>query len=402
MKYDFTTILDREGHDALAVDSLPIPDATVKDGFSKIPMWVADMNFPVLPAIQESIFSRLNEPHFGYFTIPDAYYDAIISWQKSQNNLLVKKEHIGYENGVLGGVSSVVQAYTAKKEPVLVHAPTYIGFTKTLKNLNRTIIHSDLIQDENGIWRMDYEDMDRKIKAHQIKVCIFCSPHNPTGRVWEKEEIEKAMEVYRNNQCIVISDEIWSDLILPGHQHIPTQSISRDARGRTVALYAPSKTFNLAGLVGSYHIIYNPIIKEEVLRVENASHYNSPNILSIYALLGAYSQEGKEWVKELCETIQSNIDYALNYIQSHFKGIKVARPQGTYMLYLDCTEYLEEQEISLDELLRKGIEVGVLWQDGRPFQKENTIRMNLALPLSKVKEAMQRLSDFVFTEENSL
>lgn len=113
-------------------------------------------------------------------------------------------------------------------------------------------------------------------------------------------------------------------------------------------------------------------------------------------MLGAYGQEGKEWVKELCETIQNNIDYALDYIQSHFKGIKVARPQGTYMLYLDCTEYLEEQEIPLDELLRKGIEVGVLWQDGRPFQKENTIRMNLALPLSKVKEAMQRLSDFVF------
>lgn len=402
MNYDFTTILNREGHDALAVDSLPIPGITIKKGFSKIPMWVADMNFPVLPAIQESIAARLKEPHFGYFNIPDTYYDAIISWQKEQNHQLVKKEHIGYENGVLGGVSSVIQAYTSKKEPILVHSPTYIGFTKTLNNLDRTIIHSELVQDENGIWRMDYEDMDRKIKAHQIKVCIFCSPHNPTGRVWEKEEIEKAMEVYRNNQCIVISDEIWSDLILPGHQHIPTQSISRDAKGRTVALYAPTKTFNLAGLVGSYHIIYNPIIKEEVMRIENASHYNSPNILSIYALLGAYTKEGKDWVHQLCMTIEKNVDYVIDYILSHFKGVQVSKPQGTYMLYLDCTTYLEEHQITLDDLLKKGIEVGVLWQDGRPFQKENTIRMNLALPFSLVQEAMKRLSDFVFIEENTI
>lgn len=396
MNYDFTSLLDREGHDALALDQLPVPDVDIKEGFSKIPMWVADMNFPVLPTIQDAVASRLKEPHFGYFKLPDSYFEAIQRWQKDRHGLSVKKEHIGYENGVLGGLSSVVQTYTTEKEPILVHSPTYIGFTKTLQNLDRTIIHSPLIQDEDGIWRMDYRDMDEKIKTFQIKVCIFCSPHNPTGRVWEREEIEQAMKVYRDNQCIVISDEIWSDLILPGYTHIPTQSISRDARSRTIALYAPSKTFNLAGMVGSYHIIYNPILKEAVLHTENRSHYNSPNILSVYALLGAYTEEGKEWVDQLCTVIQKNVDFAYSYIQNHFEGIHLQKPQGTYMLYLDCTDYLNSHDISFDTLLRKGIEVGVLWQDGRPFQKENTIRMNLALPFPLVEEAFHRLNEFVF------
>lgn len=396
MNYDFTSLLQREGHDALALDSLPIPNAVVQDGFSKIPMWVADMNFPVCPSIQEAISTRLKEPHFGYFNLPDTYYQAIIDWQKPHHGSLLKKEHIGYENGVLGGLSSVVQTFTTEKEPILVHSPTYIGFTKTLKGLDRTIIHSPLYQDKQGVWRMDYKDMDEKIKKYQIRVCIFCSPHNPTGRVWEKEEILQAMEVYRNNRCIVISDEIWSDLILPGHMHIPTQLISRDARSRTVALYAPSKTFNLAGLVGSYHVIYNPILKEAILQTENRSHYNSPNILSVHALLGAYTKEGKEWVHQLCEVLQTNIDYALDYIKNHFPGIQVSKPQGTYMLYLDCTEYLKNHPISFDELLKKGVEVGVLWQDGRPFEKDNTIRMNLALPFSLVQEAFQRLTEYVF------
>ena len=395
MKYDFCTKLDREGHDALALDSLPIKDACVDPNFSKIPMWVADMNFKVFPGIQEAVRSRLDQPHFGYFSLPEAYYDRIIQWQKDRHDLIVRKEHIGYENGVLGGVASVIQTFTKENDPILVHSPTYIGFTSTLKNNHRTIIHSSLIQDENGIWRMDYEDMDQKIKQYGIKVCIFCSPHNPTGRVWDKEEIKKAMDVYRTNQCIVISDEIWSDLVLPGYRHIPTQSVSRDAKNRVISLYAPSKTFNLAGMVGSYHIIYNPKLREAILKTEARSHYNSPNILSTYALIGAYTKEGGIWVDELCQVLDKNIHYALDFIHHNFPDLKVSAPQGTYMLYLDCTEYLEKKEISLDELLRKGIKVGVLWQDGRPFQKKNTIRMNLALPFELVQEAFDRLKTYV-------
>ena len=395
MNYDFTTILNREGHDALALDSMPIQGAELKEGFTKIPMWVADMNFPVFPEIQKAISKRLQEPHFGYFELPQAYYDSIIRWQKDRHQMDVKKEQIGYENGVLGCVSSVLQTFTKENDPILVHSPTYIGFTKTLNNNQRTIIHSPLILDENQIWRMDYEDMDKKIKQYHIKVCIFCSPHNPTGRVWEKEEIEKALEVYRNNDCVVISDEIWSDLILPGYKHIPTALVNEDAKQRTVSIFAPSKTFNLAGLVGSYHVIFNQNMRQEILKTEARSHYNSPNILSVHALIGAYSQQGEQWVDELCTVLKTNIDFALDALKKMAPEIQVSRPQGTYMLYLDCTEWIKNHSIDMDTLLRKGIEVGVLWQDGRPFQKENTIRMNLALPTQKVKVAFERLQTYV-------
>lgn len=243
---------------------------------------------------------------------------------------------------------------------------------------------------------MDYEDMDEKIRKYNIHTAIFCSPHNPCGRVWERWEIEKAMEIYKANDCVVISDEIWSDIILEGGQHIPTQSVSEDARNRTIAVYAPSKTFNLAGLVGSYHIIYNKYLRDRVRAKSSKPHYNEMNVLSMYALIGAYKQEGYEWVDELCEVLTANVDYACKYIEKNFEGIEVSKPQGTYMIFLDCTKWCEKNNKTLDELLKAGWDVGVAWQDGRPFYHPCAIRMNLALPFERVKEAFVRLQKYVF------
>jgi len=204
------------------------------------------------------------------------------------------------------------------------------------------------------------------------------------------------MEVYKNNDCIVISDEIWSDIILSGCKHIPTQSVSEDAKQRTVALYAPSKTFNLAGLVGSYHIIYNKWLKDRCDKEASLGHYNSMNVMSMHALIGAYQPEGYEWVKELNETITGNVDFACRYIAEHFEGVTVSRPQGTYMLFIDCAGWLEKHGKTMDELLKAGWDVGVVWQDGRAFHGQTHIRLNLALPLSRVQEAFQRLDQYVF------
>ncbi|MFW6679746.1 MalY/PatB family protein [Lacrimispora sp. AGF001] len=401
MKYDFTSIMDRRGKDAIAVDGLGTlpgfaPDLP-KDGYDTIPMWVADMNFPTVPSICAAIVERVQHPAFGYFSPSEEYYDAIIKWQEERNGVTgLTKECIGYENGVLGGVISVLNAFSAPGDAVLLHSPTYIGFTMSLENNGRKIIHSPLKQDENGVWRMDYEDMDKKIKAHKIHTAIFCNPHNPCGRVWEKWEIEKAMEVYKNNDCIVISDEIWSDLILDGNKHIPVQSVSEDARKRTIALYAPSKTFNLAGLIGSYHIIYDPYLRDRVRAQSSKSHYNDMNVLSMHALIGAYRPEGAEWVDELCQVLTSNVDYAYDYITKNFKGVKLSKPQGTYMLFMDCTDWCKENGKTIDELEKAGWDVGVAWQDGRMFHGPCSIRLNLALPFSRVEEAMKRLNEHVF------
>lgn len=397
MKYDFTSIMDRSGKDSIAVDQIPIPGAQVKEGFDRIPMWVADMNFPTVPTVVEAMMGRVQHPAYGYFDPTKEYYDSIIRWQETRNGVTgLKPEHIGYENGVLGGVISALNVMCSKGDSVLLHSPTYIGFTMSLENNGYHIVHSPLVKDENGVWRMNFEDMEKKIAEKHIHAAVFCSPHNPCGRVWERWEIEKAMELYKKYDVFVISDEIWSDLILEGHKHIPTQSVSEDARNRTVAMYAPSKTFNLAGLVGSYHIIYNTWLRERVLKESSLSHYNAMNVLSMHALVGAYKPEGYEWLDELRQVLTGNVEFACRYIQDHFEGIEVSKPEGTYMLFLDCTKWCEKHGKMIDELQRAGVEVGVIWQDGRPFHGPCHIRMNLALPFSRVQEAFERLDRYVF------
>ena len=400
MKYDFTSILDRRGKDAIAVDLVGGPGSAYpapREGFDVIPMWVADMNFPSLPTIQEAMIERAKHPAFGYFSPRKEYFDSIIKWQQVHNNAMdLKPEHIGYSNGVLGGVIAALNVFCSRGDKVLLHSPTYVGFTGSLTNNGYCIVHSPLKLDENAIWRMDFEDMEKKIVENQIHAAIFCSPHNPCGRVWEKWEVQQAMELYKKHDVMVISDEIWSDILHPGVKHIPTQSVSEDAKMRTVARYAPSKTFNLAGLVGSYHIIYNKRLKDRCDKESSLSHYNSMNVMSMYALIGAYKPEGYEWVEELKETIAGNVDYACDYIEKHFEGVTFSKPQGTYMLFIDCAGWLEKTGKTMDELLQAGWDVGVVWQDGRAFHGQTHIRMNLALPLSRVKEAFDRLDKYVF------
>ncbi len=398
MKYDFESIIDRRGKDADAIDVLPCHwgEVEVRDGLDYIPMWVADMNFATVPTVTEAIIERAKHPTYGYFSPRDEYYDSIISWHRDvKGDDSLTRESIGYENGVLGGVATALHVLCSQGDKVLVHSPTYVGFTGVLKNNGYHIVHSPLVRDENGVWRMDFDDMEKKIEENHIHAAIFCSPHNPTGRVWERWEIEKAMEIYRKHDVYVISDEIWSDLITKG-RHIPTQTVSSDAQQRTVAMYAPSKTFNLAGLVGSYHVVHNRWLRERMLKESSLGHYNSMNLLSMYALIGAYSPEGREWLGELREVIGANLDYACEFITDNFEGVKVTRPEGTYMLFIDCKDFCLKNGLTLKELLFKGFEAGVFWQNGEDFNLEYSIRMNLALPLSRVKEAFDRLKKYVF------
>lgn len=400
MNFKFDQMLERHGKDAIAVDGLGTvpgmsPDKP-KEGFDAIPMWVADMNFATAPSIQDAIIERVKHPAFGYFTPTDEYFNAIINWHKDRKNVTdIKPYHIGYENGVLGGVISALNVFCSKGDKVLVHSPTYIGFTMSLVNNGYNIIHSELIKDENGKWVMDYEDMEKKIVDEKISATIMCNPHNPTGRVWTKDELKKAVDIFEKHNVKIVSDEIWSDILLNGSVQTPTQQVSPYAHENTVALYAPSKTFNLAGLVGSYHIIYNEYLRNRILKESSLPHYNDMNVLSMHALIGAYSKTGNEWTDELKEVISKNVNYAYDFIKDNFKGVSLSKPEGTYMLFLDFEEYCKEKNVDVGEILKKGWDVGVAYQDGRPFNGKYSIRMNLALPFEKVKEALDRLKKYV-------
>ena len=400
MKFDFTTIMERRGHDALAVDAPGSiswgPDAP-EEGFSLIPMWVADMNFPTAPSVTDAVIARVNHPAFGYFEPRQEYFSSIMRWHQTHHGVQgLLPEHIGYENGVLGGVVSALGVLCSRGDNVLLHSPTYIGFTNTLRNNGYHAVLSPLYQDEDQVWRMDYADMEKKIRENHIHAAIFCSPHNPCGRVWTGDELEQAMDVFRRNDVTVISDEIWSDIIMPGHTHIPVQMISEDARNRTVALYAPSKTFNLAGLVGSYHIIYDNKLRERIDKQASLCHYNEMNVLSMHALIGAYTPEGGEWVDELCQVLGKNVDYACAFIREHFAGVQVFHPEGTYMLFADCTGWCAAHQMTLRQLEEACWRVGVALQDGAMFHGPCHLRINLALPHSLVQEAFDRLSRHVF------
>ena len=399
MQYDFSTVLDRSGYRFIAVDVNPFPDVAIEEGFSKIPMWVADMSFPTAPPVLDAIRNRLDMPNFGYFELPDLYYDSILSWHNSRKPVEgLAAEHILYENSVLGGVSSTVCALTEPGDPVLLHSPLYVGFSEVMEQTGRRPVCSSLVPDRDGIWRMDYEDMDRKIKENGIRLAIFCSPHNPCGRVWEREEILQAMEVFRANGCTVISDEIWSDILMPGHTHIPTASVSADAKSRTVSFYAPSKTFSLAGLIGSYGIVFDPELREQLKAYGGKTFLNSPNVLSMSALIGAYSAEGEEWVRQMNLAVEKNLRTAHSFITSRFPGVRSMLPEGTYMLFLDCSEYCEKYGVPIQELQRRAVRKGVIWQDGTAFLWPDSIRMNLALPFSLLEKALDILEKYVFTE----
>ncbi len=398
MTYDFESRPERKGMDALAVDALGqegCPGAP-KAGFDPIPMWVADMNFVSFPGIQESIIRRVQHPSFGYFRLREDYYRAIISWQEKRNGVRgLEKEHIGYENGVLGGVVSAVNVLCSRGDAILLHSPTYIGFTGSLTNNGYKLVLSPLKKDAAGVWRMDFQDMEERIRKEHIHVLVFCSPHNPCGRVWTEEELRSLSDLCEKYELSVVSDEIWSDIILPGFRHIPLQSVSPYLREHTVALYAPSKTFNLAGLVGSYHIIYNRVLRERVLKESSLSHYNMENVLSMYALMGACTEEGMAWTDQMRQVISANVDLAEKALAG-VGGVSLSRPQGTYMLFPDFESWCRQNGKTMDELERACWDVGVALQDGRMFHGAWNLRVNLALPTRFVAEAFDRLKQYVF------
>ena len=401
MKYDFTSIMDRRGKDAIAVDALGAPGfapGAPKEGFDAIPMWVADMNFPTVPTIPEAIIARARHPAYGYFSPTEEYFASIIRWHETRNGVTgLTKECIGYENGVLGGVVSALNIFCSRGDNVLLHSPTYIGFTHSLENNGYNIVHSPLVKDENNVWRMDFEDMEKKDRGQQgprRRVLLAPQPLRPRvgalGAGARHGAVQKARCNGRVRRDLVGHHPRWAQA------YPPRRASARTPAAAPLPYTPPSKTFNLAGLVGSYHIIYNPVLRDRVEKEASLSHYNSMNVLSMHALLGAYRPEGYEWVDELCQVLTANVDFACDFIARRFEGVEVSRPQGTYMLFLDCTRWCEAHGKSIEALQRAGWDVGVAWQDGRPFRGPCHIRMNLALPLSRVQEAFRRLDEYVF------
>lgn len=391
MQYDFDAVVDRSQNYAAKVE-----EAILHYGTNDvIPLWIADMDFKTAPCIVDAIKVRADQGIFGYTWRTPKYFEAIAAWQQKRNGWLPDTEHMAFAPGVVPGMRMMLTMFTQPGDKILIQQPVYHPFADVVNNTGRQLVVSPLKRDENGRYTMDLEDFAEKA-ADGVKYFILCNPHNPVGRVWTHEELKAVGDICVKHGVRIISDEIHSDLMLDGHKHIPMASVSSEIAAITTTCIAPSKTFNLAGLVGSYSIIYNSWLRDRVAKEATLCHYNAQNVLSMYALIGAYRDEGIAWLEELRQVLNGNVNFACDYIRGHFPGVTVSRPQGTYMLFLDCTEWCRAHEKSLDDVLKAAWAVGVAFQDGRPFHGPCHIRVNLALPLSRVQEAFRRLDQYVF------
>jgi cystathionine beta-lyase len=386
MGFGFDTVYERRGTGCGKWDYIPFPDTPA----DSIAMWVADMDFAVAPGIVSAIEKRMEHPILGYYKLDDTFYSAIIDWQKRRYGVTgLNAEHITYHNGVIGALTSAIDAFSKPGDPILVEAPGYPNFGKTIAHTGRVAAVNRLVETGAG-YAFDFEATEALIREKNIRLSIFCNPHNPTGRCWNREEIAAYVDICRRNGVTVIADEIWSDVIIDaGKPFVPFFSVGDAAKEIGVATYSPTKGFNIAGLVTSYSVIHNDALREKVNETAAYTHYNSPSALSIAATVGAYT-DGDAWLDACMAYIGENMDDALRFLRDRLPKITARKPAGTYLLWLDFSA----TGLSHEEILRRCIyKAGVIMNDGATFiaQGEKHMRMNLATPRIYVQKAMERL-----------
>lgn len=378
----FDEVHDRTQSSAIKYKNLPDAENT-----PVIPMWIADMDFKSAPAITEALKRTAEHGIYGYGDTDDEYYKLLIDWYSHRMGWKIEKEEILTMPGVMFGVTMAIRALTKENDAVLICQPVYYPFKNVVVNNNRKLVVNELVLN-NGRYEIDFNDFEEKIIKENVKVFLFCSPHNPVARVWEKEELEKIAEICLKHNVYIISDEIHSDFIFEGSKHIPISTLSEEVKMKTVTCVAPSKTFNIAGLQASHIIISDSELREKILKERLATCYHELNIMSIEAVKAAY-KESEEWVMGFLKYIQRNAEVLREAFPDDYK-ITALEMDGTYLAWLDCRKLnLSGEELS--ELFLK--KAGVWLHNGATFGEcgEGFMRMNIACPTSVLEEAISRI-----------
>jgi cystathionine beta-lyase len=352
-----------------------------------IPMWVADMDFKAPEFITAAMEKRLSHGIYGYTFRSDSFYESVIKWLKTRHGWKIKKEWIEFSPGVVPALNLAVLAYTRPGDKVIVQPPVYFPFFSAIKNHGRILVENQL-KLRGGRYYMDYKDLESKIDS-RVKMMILCSPHNPTGNVWTREELAKLAEICLSNNILMLSDEIHSDLVFGRHRHMPTASLGKDIARNTITFIAPSKTFNLAGLSTSVVISSNMKLLRRFGEILDHVHVGSGNIFGNIATEAAYNF-GQEWLGQLMDYLQGNLDFAVNYLSRNIPMIKPVIPEATYLLWLDCRKLgMDRRQLKkfFIEKAKLGLSDGpVFGKGGSGFQ-----RMNIGCPREKIKMALHRL-----------
>lgn len=353
-----------------------------------LPLWIADMDFKVSPEITKALQKNIEHGIFGYSEVQEDYFEAIQEWMKTKHNWEIESKWLIKTPGVVFALAMAIKAYTNPGDAVMIQQPVYYPFYEVIEDNDRKIVGNVLILGEDGKYHIDFEDFEKKVIEHQVKLFLLCSPHNPVGRVWTKEELIKLGEICIRHDIIVVSDEIHQDFVFHG-KHQVFAAISEELKQRTITCTAPSKTFNLAGLQISNIFIANPRLKQQFRKQIYAAGYSQLNVLGLTACEAAY-RHGDEWHKELIFYLKNNIDYLRGFLRNNIPKIKMIEPEGTYLIWLDFRELGLTEEEREDLIIKKA----GLWLDsGAIFGEagEGFERINVACPQSILKQALQQL-----------
>ena len=388
MKYNFNEIIDRKGTDSLKYDF------AVERGLPKdvLPLWVADMDFPVEDHIKEALIKASEHAIFGYSDTKDDYFEVLSSWYERRFFWKVKKEWLVKTPGVVFAIAMAIQALTRENEAIIIQEPVYYPFSSTIRANNRKLVINNLVLKKDK-YHIDFVDFEKKIIENNVKLFILCSPHNPVGRVWTGEELQKLANICLKHKVYIFSDEIHSDLVYEKDIHTIFANLGKDVEDSCIVATAPSKTFNIAGLQVSNIWIANKKMRDAFKEAIDRAGYSQLNNMGLIATKVAYKY-GEEWLEELKIYLKSNIDFVRKFLKDKLPNIKLIEPEGTYLLWVDC------RELGLSEKERQGLiqNKAKLWLDtGTMFGKAGAgfERINIACPRKTLEEAMNRLKEAI-------
>ena len=383
MKYDFDEIIDRRGTNCVKWDGAENPDV--------LPMWVADMDFRTAPAIIEALRRRVDHGIFGYTRVPQSYYEAVTGWFARRHGWNIDKDRIIYTSGVVPALSAIIKAMTVPGDKVLIQTPVYNCFFSSIRNNGCEIVESPLVYADNT-YSIDFEDLERKASDPKVKAMILCNPHNPAGRVWNRDELIRIGEICIRHDVVVIADEIHCELVMPGYEYTPFASISEEFSRHSVSCVSPSKAFNIAGLQIANIVCADAGRRAEIDRAININEVCDVNTFGVIALQAAYN-EGAEWLDQLLEYIYDNYEYMRSFCEEHLPDFPITKLEGTYLGWMDCRKFgmtSAELEKVLIQDAKLWLNAGTMYgNDGEGF-----MRWKIACPRARMIEGLKRFEKF--------
>lgn len=389
MKYNFNEKIDRSNNHSAKWEEMG--NKFISNNLW--PMWIADMDLKTAPVIIDAMREKLEQGIFGYVYRPASYYQSAADWIERRFDYKIDPKTLINSPGVVPTLSILVRLMTKADEKVLIQSPVYYPFSAVVRENERELVVNELVKDETGYYTIDFEDFEKKVSDEKVTLFIMCSPHNPVGRVWKREELQKMSELCLKYNVRVIADEIWRDIIMPGHKHIPAASLSKEIEHNTITCFSPTKTFNIAGLQASFATLPREeewkMLDEELGRLDVKR--NSP--FSLVGFEAAYTK-GEEWLEELLIHLDGNMDYVVNFVKERIPEVKVRKSEGTYLMWLDFSGLgMTKEELSM--FMQKEAKIALddgFWfgENGAGFE-----RMNIACPRYMVEEGMNRIENAV-------